>query len=147
MADFNFVTDRIATGAGINSIEDAQAIADSGVTHIIDCRDDLDDTQFFTQLPNVTVLWNGVPDDGQPKSPDWFKKSVDFALMALAIPHAKVYAHCAAGVNRGPSTCYAILRSLGLSPELAEQIIRTARPQVGIAYKNDADSAVSELYL
>lgn len=145
-ADFNFVNERLATGAGINSLEDAQAIAAAGITHIIDCRDDLDDTQFFTQLADVTVLWNGTADDGQAKPSSWFQTSVDFALQNLVKPHTKIYAHCAAGINRGPSTCYAILRAMGLNPTQAEEMIRAARPQVGLAYKKDADAAVTVLY-
>lgn len=148
MTDFQFVTSRIATGAALSGPEDVVAMVEAGVTHIIDCCAEFDDTALFIANPNVVVvLWNGVEDDGQPKPSSWFQKSIDFALDALTKPHAKVYAHCAAGVNRGPSTCYAIIRSLGISAEDAETIIRKVRPQVGLAYKSDADKAVSDLYL
>lgn len=147
MTDFQFVTERIATGAALSGPEDVQAMVDAGITHVIDCRAEFDDTQLFAENPSISVLWNGVPDDGIPKPPEWFQKSIDFALLALTKPHAKVYAHCHAGINRGPSACYAIIRSLGISPADAEAIIRKVRPQVGLAYKNDADKAVESLYL
>jgi protein-tyrosine phosphatase len=141
MADFNFVTDRLATGAAISGPADVQALITAGITHVIDCRAELDDGPFFSKT-GVAYLYNGVKDDGQPKAPEWFAKSLAFGLPALGQPKFKVYAHCAAGVNRGPSTCYAILRALGFNSQLAEQVIRSARPQVGLAYKHDADLAI-----
>lgn len=145
MSDYNFVTTRLATGAAISTAEDVTGLVAAGVTHIIDCRGEFDDAGLLSADPAITYLWNGTDDDGQPKLPDWFARSLTFALPALSVPHTKVYAHCAAGVNRGPSTAYAILRALGFTPANAEQAIRTARPQVGIAYKNDADAAVVAL--
>jgi protein-tyrosine phosphatase len=121
------------------------SLTDAGVTHIIDCREDFDDGCLLADHPGVTYLHNGTADDGQPKSAEWFGKSIQFALEALSRPHHKVYAHCAAGVNRGPSTCYAIMLSLGFTPEDAERVIRLARPQVGLAYKSDAEKAVKKL--
>ena len=143
MADFNFVTVRLAAGAAIGSPKDVQALIAAGVTHIIDCRADFDDASLLASRPELHYLWNGVNDDGQPKPASWFEKSISFALSAfVANPHYRVYAHCQAGVNRGPSTCYAILRALGLNTALAENLIRTARPQVQLRYKPDADAAV-----
>jgi len=141
MSDFNFVTDRLATGAAVSSAADVAQLVAAGVTHVIDCRAEFDDGPLFAQ-GGVAYLWNGVADDGQPKPADWFGRSLAFAMPVLGQPKFKVYAHCAAGVNRGPSTCYAVLRALGFSAELAEQVIRAARPQVGLAYKKDADLAV-----
>jgi protein-tyrosine phosphatase len=120
----------------------------------VDCRDDFDDTQlvqqFIAGMPGASgllVLWNGVPDDGVPKPPAWFDRTLQFALPALSQPHTRVYAHCAAGINRGPSSTYAILRALGLTAEAAEKMIRDVRPQVALAYKADADKAVEEGWL
>ena len=144
MADFNFVTDRLATGGGVNSPADVQALLAAGITHVIDCRGEFDDGPLFSKT-GVSYIWNGVEDDGKPKTPDWFAKSLSFAMPALGQPKFKVYAHCAAGVNRGPSTCYAILRALGFTAQGAEAIIRAARPQVGLAYKHDADLAIPTL--
>jgi dual specificity phosphatase 3 len=141
MADFNFVTDRLATGGAVSTPADVQQLIDAGITHVIDCRAEFDDGPLFSKT-GVAYLYNGTMDDGQHKDPIWFAKSLVFAMPALAQPKIKVYAHCAAGVNRGPSTCYAILRALGFNPVGAEAIIRAVRPQVGLAYKHDADAAI-----
>jgi protein-tyrosine phosphatase len=142
--DFNFVSTRVATGAALLTVDDAGVLEAAGITHVIDCRAEFDDAPYFIQQ-SMQYLWNGVDDDGQPKPGEWFAKSITFALPALALPGTKVYAHCAAGVNRGPSTAYAILRALGYSAVLAEAEIRTARPQVNIAYMRDADSAIAQM--
>ena len=143
--DYSFVTGRLATGGGITTDQDVQALVKAGVTHIIDCRLDFDDSVLLRTHPSLSYLWNGTADDGQPKPPEWFGKSIAFALDALSHPKANVYVHCKAGVNRGPSTTYAILRAFGMAGQLAESLIRKARPQVGLAYKNDANKAVAIL--
>jgi hypothetical protein len=95
----------------------------------------------------ISYLWNGVPDDGDPVTHGdaWFSKSLSFALPALAQPHAKVCALCASGVNRGPSTVFAILLALGVLPAEAEELICTARPIVGLADKLEAIASVANL--
>ena len=144
MTDFSFVTGRLATGAAISGPDDVQALKSAGITHIIDCRAEFDDGQLLASS-GLAYLWNGTDDDGQPKPPAWFAASLAFALPALAQPHVKAYAHCAAGVNRGPSTAYAILRATGLAADTAAQIIRATRPQVGLRYAGDADIAITAL--
>ncbi len=143
MADFSFVTSRLATGAAISGVADVDALMAVGITHIIDCRAEFDDTALFGV--RASVLWIGTDDDGQHKPPAWFERGIAFALDALSHHRTKVYAHCAAGVNRGPSMAYAVLRAFGFSPQYAEQLIRAARPHVGLAYKADADAAVIAL--
>jgi hypothetical protein len=143
MADFDFVTVRLATGAAISSEDDVQQLKNAGITHVVDCREEFNDAPLLG--PNFAYLWDGTTDDGQTKPPTWFKPGIDFALMALAQPINKVYIHCAAGVNRGPSMTYAVLRAFGLTAQLSESLIRTARPQVGLAYKTDVDNAVVAL--
>ncbi len=147
MADFTFITSRIATGAAISSADDVAQLVAAGVTHVIDCAAELmaTDGALLSAEPGFVYLPNGVLDDGQSKPPAWFGHSIEFALDALATPGHRVYSHCAAGVNRGPSTAYAILRSLGISAASAEAMIRAVRPQVGLAYKADADAAVTAL--
>ena len=143
MADFDFVTPRIATGAAINSIDDVHELASVGITHVVDCRAEFDDTALLSQL--LMYLWDGVQDDGQPKSSDWFLKAQAFAMPAFIDVKTRLYFHCAAGVNRGPSMCYFFMRTLGFPPNTAEAMIRAARPQVGIGYKKDADAAIKTL--
>jgi len=145
VADFNMITARLATGAAVNNADDVQQLLAAGITHIVDCRGEFDDTLLLATHPDLSYLWNGTNDDGAPKDPSWFAKSLSFALPALAMPHTKLYAHCAAGVNRGPSTLYCVMRALSFAGPVAEGLIRAARPQVGLRYKSDADSAILAL--
>ena len=127
MADFSFVTERLATGAAITGPADVTALHAAGITHIIDCRAEFSDAPLLA-TSGMAYLWNGTEDDGQPKPPAWFAASLVFALPALATAGAKVYAHCAAGVNRGPSTaCYAV-RSNTRRPKRSPRQTRTRLP-------------------
>jgi hypothetical protein len=147
VADFDFVTSRLATGAAITGPADVQALSSAGITHIIDCRDDFDDAPLLANDPAMSYLWNGVPDDGNAATHGdaWFGKSLRFALPALSGPHVKLYCHCAAGRNRGPSTAFAIMLASGFTASDAESIIRAARPIVGLAYKTEAVASVTSL--
>ncbi len=144
--DFDFVTRRLATGGGLTDPADVDALVKAGITHIIDCRDDFDDAALLIDR-GLTYLRNGTADDGTPKPVEWFQRSIEFALTALGQPKHKVYAHCACGVNRGPSTAFAILRALGLPHEVAKSMIWAARPATiaGIRYRGDADKAITAL--
>lgn len=141
--NLNWVNSRIAVGGAVEPNE-VQDYIKAGITHVVDCRSELDDTKLFAGS-GVNVLWIGVDDDGQSKSDSWFQAGIQFSLDALARRDTKVNLHCAAGINRGPSMCYAVLRALGFSAERAEAMIREVRPQVGIAYKVDADRAIVSL--
>ena len=143
--DYNWVTERLATGGGLSSEADVQQLVADGITHVVDVTDAENDQQFVA-TEALIVCWNPTADDGQhPKPVSWFQTSLNFALPVFPSTTGKVYAHCSAGVNRGPSTCYAILRALGLTAAQAEAMIRAARPQVGLAYQADADAAVVAL--
>jgi hypothetical protein len=144
MTDCCFVTARLATGGCIHSRAEAQALNGLGITHIVNTQAEFDDAIFLAGL-GFGYLYNPTDDDGKAKDMAWFARTLNFVLPALAIPHCKVYIHCGAGINRGPSSAYAVLRALGLSPAIAEQLIRAGRPQVGLAYKRDADLAVRSL--
>lgn len=124
---------------------DVQALIKAGITHIIDCRAEFDDSPLLVKYPQIGYLWNGVSDDGQHKPVDWFAKSIDFGLKALTNAGAKLYCHCAAGVNRGPSTAYAVLRATGLNSIQAESMIKAGRPIALIIYMKDADAAITAL--
>jgi hypothetical protein len=144
---FDFVTPRLATGAGVTSAADVDALVAAGITHVIDCRDGFTSAHVLADEPRISYLWNGVPDDGDPVThgDSWFARSLSFALPALARPHVKVCALCAAGVNRGPSTIFAIMLALGFTPANAEELICVARPVVGLSYKSEAITAVANL--
>jgi hypothetical protein len=145
MLNWNWVTQRLATGGGIANDADVQHLLDGGIDTIVDCCE-ANDEELLARLPTVQYLWNPTADDNQhPKPVAWFERSLDFVLPLLAKPKHRAYIHCRAGVNRGPSTLFAVLIALGLSPELAEGMIRKARPQVKLAYRDDAIEAVKTL--
>jgi protein-tyrosine phosphatase len=146
VADYNFINRRLATGAALSSEDDvAQMVAD-GITDVIDCRAEFNDAPLFVSQPEIRYLWCPTEDDGKPKSARWFSKGVVFALDGLSHHARKVITHCAAGVNRGPSMAYAIMLAQGYPADMAEAMIRAARPQVGLAYKLDAEAAVTKLH-
>jgi len=145
VADFSFVTARLATGAAVSSAADVQQLLGAGITHIIDCRAEFDDGPLLASS-GAHYLYDPTADDGQhPKPTAWFGAGIGFALPALAQPRTKVYAHCAAGVNRGPSIAAAILMALGINGPAVRQMIISARPQVSLAYFDDAVAAVASL--
>ena len=145
--DFDFVTPRLATGAEVISPADVDTLVAAGITHIIDCRDGFTSAHVLADEPQISYLWNGVPDDGDPATHGdaWYAKSLSFALPALARPYTKVCAICRSGVNRGPSTAFAIMLALGFTPTDAEEIICAARPVVGLTYKSEAIASVANL--
>ncbi len=145
--NFHFITERVATGSDIRTDMDVKVLIAHNITHIIDCHNWAENWRVL-QFPNVSYLLNGTSDDGHLKPAKWFQKSIQFALEALQQPRTKIYCHCLEGINRGPSTAYAILRAQGIKANIAERWIRRRRPQVGeqgLCYKSDADRAVIEL--
>jgi dual specificity phosphatase 3 len=144
--DGDFVLPRLATGGAITSTDDVEQLLDTGITHVISLRDSFNDQPLFKGFP-ITLLWNGTPDNGQHKDPQWFGASLRFAMPALAQPWTKVLAHCESGIDRGPSTAFAIMLALGFDPETAINLIHQRRPATigGIAYAADAESAVETL--
>jgi dual specificity phosphatase 3 len=147
VADFDFITTRLATGAAITGVDDVNALVNAGITHVIDCRAEFDDAALLAGSPTLLYLWNGVPDDGNADTHGdiWFGKSLRFALPALAVSHSKVYCHCAAGVNRGPSTALAIMLASGFTVVDAVRLIKAARPVARLAYQVEAIASVSAL--
>ena len=142
--DFDFATDRVATGADLPF--DDTAAADrlvawtaAGITHVIDNRVEANDEAFVAHLaPEVAYLHNPADDAGQRMPDAWFDRGVAFALDALAQPGAKVLSHCHMGINRGPSLAYAILLALGTDPVDALDALRSARPIANCWYAEDA---------
>jgi hypothetical protein len=139
----NFVTARLATGGALTRPADVDRLVATGVSHVIDCRAEFDDGPILAQ--RLHYLYDPTDDDGQPKPVSWFQPGIAFALQALALPQTRVYVHCAAGVNRGPSMCYAIMRAFGWSAADAVSTIKAGRPQAGIRYSQDADRAIAQL--
>lgn len=155
---YNWITDKIAVGGDDYLIDPSlvKKMKREGITHVIDCRSEAsrDDSWFphgsrhlhRSAKKQFDYFWNGTEDDGQPKSVNFFRKSIYFALKSLRDnPDAKIYVHCAAGYNRGPSVAYAIMLALGWDAEDAERAICSVRC-VGLLYQRDAERAVKKLY-
>lgn len=152
MADVSWVNDRLAIGGAVDSLIDARAIENKGITHVLNLRsgdrkpaDVMDEAKWFTRI-GLTYLNNPTHDDGEKKSVDWFKPSLDFTLHALvADPRNKVLIHCKDGINRSPSTAYAVLRAIGVPRKDAYEHVMEARPKAECAYRDDADRALAKL--
>lgn len=155
-APWNWVTPNIAVGGDdyLGDQDLCDRMAAEGVTHVLDCRAEANrDLEWFPHSQHELViaakqrfvyLLNGTGDDGKPKSPAYFRKSIEFGLDALADPDAKIYVHCAAGYNRGPSSAFAILRAQGWTDKQAADAIHNVRC-VGLLYQNDANRAIRAL--
>ena len=130
--DMTWVTGRIAVGGGIWTAGNMAEVARAGVTHILDMQIEFDDTP-LAEPHGISVLWNPIDDDFQPKSPDVFQRGVDFALEALDEEGTKLFVHCAAGVHRAPMMTLAILCSLSWKLADALHLIEARRPVVDFA--------------
>jgi hypothetical protein len=145
---FDFITPRIAVGRGPWRKEDFRKIREAGITHVFDARGEAQRhgaTDWLT-LGNggVTYLWCGFSDDFRHKPIEIFREPIERAVRALEEdPNAKVLAHCAAGMNRGPSVAYGILRAAtGMTPEDALAAMRRVRPIACAPYRGDVDEAL-----
>lgn len=142
VANAHFVTDFLAVGGDLvydNEVAAAQAIelVDAGVTHVLDVREECDDTELWSYVPEVTYRWDGIDDAGQRVPATWFDGIVDWALEAIE-SQGVVLTHCHMGINRGPSAGYAVLLGMGWDPVEALAAIRAARPIANIWYAEDA---------
>ena len=142
--DFDFATDRVATGADL-PFDDTDALdrlagwVAAGITHVIDNRIEANDESFVAaHAPGLAYLHNPTDDAGQRMSDAWFDRGVAFALDALGQPGTKVLSHCHMGINRGPSLAYAILLATGTDPVDALDTLRTNRPVANVWYAEDA---------
>jgi protein-tyrosine phosphatase len=143
--DMTWVTGRIAVGGGIWTADNMAQVARAGVTHIVDMQIEFDDTQLAAPH-GITVLWNPIDDDFQPKSPEVFQRGVDFALDTLDQEGTKLFVHCAAGVHRAPMMTLAILCSLSWNLADALRLIEVRRPVVDFAdvYVNSVKGFLQE---
>jgi protein-tyrosine phosphatase len=128
VVDYQFVTERLAVGGSIGTIENMRELAQAGITHVVNMQHEFDDHS-ITDGTFVQVLWNACEDDFLPKPSELFWKGVLFTLEALVDPGAKVLFHCAAGVHRSPLMLLAVLRVIGYERRQAIDMIVDARPQ------------------
>ena len=140
MADFTLITARLATGAALSDPADVAALKAAGITHVIDLRGEFDDAALLAGA-GLVYRWNPTEDDGTLKPAAWWDASLAFAVSAYQTLGTCLLCHCAAGVNRGPSTAYAVMRACwGYDAVSAEAQIRTARPQAQLAYARQFDA-------
>ena len=128
MADYQFVTERLALGGSIYTAENMRKIARGGITHIVNMQSEFDDRS-ISNGTGIQILWNPCEDDFLPKPSELFWGGVLFTLEALEIPEAKVLIHCAAGIHRSPLMLLAVLRVLGYGQREAIRMIRDTRPE------------------
>lgn len=141
--DFTWITDRIAVGAAIETSENMQAVAEAGITHIINMQIEFDDTSLAAPY-KIKVLWNGIYNDFQPKPAEVFERGVEFGLAALRKQRSKLLIHCTLGMHRAPAMALALLAAMGWPIEVARQVIQKCRP---VAYFADAYVESVEQYL
>jgi hypothetical protein len=90
--DMTWVTDRIAVGGGIWTVQNMEAVSRAGVTHVIDMQIEFDDRP-LAEGCEVEVCWNPIDDDFEPKPAEVFERGVEFALAALEEKEAKILIH------------------------------------------------------
>jgi protein-tyrosine phosphatase len=130
--DITWVTERIGVGGGIWTAENMAAVSRAGITHIIDMQIEFDDTR-LAEGHGITVCWNPVDDDFEPKPAEVFARGVDFALAALQEDGTKLLVHCAAGVHRAPMMTLALLAAMGWRLKDAMELIEGRRPVADFA--------------
>jgi protein-tyrosine phosphatase len=130
--DITWVTDRVAVGGGIWNAENMAAVSRAGITHIIDMQIEFDDTR-LAEPHGISVCWNPIDDDFEPKPAEVFARGVEFALAALKDDGAKLFVHCAAGVHRAPMMTLALLAVMGWGLEDAMRLIEGRRPSADFA--------------
>jgi protein-tyrosine phosphatase len=121
--NFDFITENIAVGQKINSLEFAEALRAAGITHVLNLFAG-DEETFWTG----SVCYVPQEDDGTPRTREQVFAAI---ICAIAVFNAggKLYIHCQWGLGRAPSACYAILRKSGLSPDEAISLINRKRPR------------------
>jgi protein-tyrosine phosphatase len=130
--DITWLTDRIAVGGGIWTLDNMRKVAREGVTHIINMQVEFNDTPLGEEC-GVEVLWNPTDDDFDHKPAELFQRGIDFARRALEEPTAKLFIHCAAGVHRAPMMALALLGSMGWTVEEGMKLIEKRRPVADFA--------------
>jgi protein-tyrosine phosphatase len=144
--EFGFITRRLSVGTMIKLPEDGAALEAAGLTHVLNTQEI--DTGPLVTPAGLAYFDNGTPDrlNNRPMPPEWFKRSLDWALPVLAAdPANKIHVHCAGSIDRSTSTIYAILLAFGLDATDAEKLIRTKWPRAGLYYKTCAEAAVKQL--
>jgi protein tyrosine phosphatase (PTP) superfamily phosphohydrolase (DUF442 family) len=145
MADFDWVTSRIAVGGSIDSLYDARRIAAAGITHVLNVRTDQDEVPLVHKAGMTYSSNPSKKKDEAVKPPGWFKSSFDIIFGCLADPGTKILVHCENGENRSASTVYFFLRAIGIDKKTAAGIITDGRPKATMDWNDDAEIALKSL--
>lgn len=145
MADFDWVTSRIAVGGSIESLYDVRKIAAEGVTHVLNVRTDQEEVPFVLKVGLQYAANPTKKKDEKVKPPGWFKSSFDVIFGALADPGTRILVHCENGENRSASTVYFFLRAIGIDKKTAKNIVLDARPDATMDWNDDAEIALKAL--
>ena len=145
--NYNVVNSRIIIGSRPTDQFDVMTLwREFVVSHIINVSL-TDDQPYIAQSGlNIQYFWNPTPDDGKDKPAEWTQKTLQYVMPLLAKPGWVFYIHCYDGINRGPSTAYAVLRACGFTSDQAGLLIRLARPlsTVGVRYADTVDDAIAQ---
>jgi hypothetical protein len=126
--EFKWVTERLAIGGMVGTLNNMRSLRESGFTHVINLQAEFDDSKVGAEA-GLEVLWLSITEPIQDLPADLLEKGISFAGQALARPPHKLYVHCLAGKNRAPIFAYAILRSMGRDQSQAIKIIRAVEPK------------------
>lgn len=124
---------------------DARRVASLGITHVLDLRAEAADQSGLYAPVGVTYLRLPFVDNGVQAPVSTYVAGVTFVRNALAAPGTRVLVHCAAGQYRSPSMVYAVLRSMGYSPDDAWSLVHRARPTANTQYRSGAERSVPSL--
>lgn len=141
-ANISWITDNLATGGDMSyndtlAMEQFEELIHMDIDLIIDTREEAEDSDLWS---TTAVSYLHIPTNdavGHTIPTEHFDRAVEAALPVLE-GGGKVFVHCHMGVNRGPSTAFAIMLAQGMNAEKAFDLIREKRPQAGIYYAMDA---------
>lgn len=145
--DLNWVTSRLAVGGSIDSDKMAQALADQGITAVLNVRTNQDEVPWVRKA-GMKYFSNPTKDkDENKKPPEWFQGSADVIRTQMSGPTSKVFVHCEEGLNRAPGTVFFYLRTLGFDRDACENMITAVRPQTkdNMLWNDDAEAALKKL--
>lgn len=144
-ANITWITDQIATGGDLSfnhfkANRQWRELIEMDIDLIIDCRIEANDEHLwdgtgidYLHLPTDDVVGGHIPYEH-------FDKAVEAARPVLE-RGGKVFAHCHMGINRGPSTAFAILLDQKMPATKAFDLIRKKRPQAAVYFAKDAMAA------
>lgn len=123
--DAAWIGERIAFGRQ----PDLDQLRAVGFTHVVNLRGEHDERSAAVHA-GLEHLWLRWTDTAalQPRLADDLAALLDFIASALARPEARVFIHCASGIERAPLAAYVVLREGGSDDAEARTRLRRLRP-------------------